>query len=53
MHCRIPKQPMSGMGHHANDSFRELAVMWMKHNDVKLELIDNTSTVDSFVCNTI
>ena len=39
---RIPKQPMSGLGHHANDSFRELAVMWMKHNDVKLELIDNS-----------
>ena len=33
----IPKQPMHGLGYHANDSFRELAVLFQNHyKDVKV-----------------
>jgi len=39
---RIPKQPIKGLGHHANDSFRELSVLWGRNPDVKLELIENS-----------
>lgn len=39
---RIPKQPIKGLGHHANDSFRELSVLWGRNLDVKLELIENS-----------
>ena len=42
---RIPKQPMQGMGFHANDSFRELAILWMKNNDINIDL-----TTDSIHC---
>lgn len=35
---RIPKQPLPGIWRHKNDSFRELALLFQKHNyDVKVE----------------
>ncbi len=48
---RIPKQPMKGLGNHANDSFRELSVLWGRNPDVKLELIENSihCWINSFV----
>jgi len=39
---KIPKQPIKGLGHHANDSFRELSVLWCRNSDVDLELIENS-----------
>jgi len=39
---KIPKQPQQGIWRHANDSFRELALLYKKNNnDVNIELIDN------------
>ena len=39
---KIPKQPQQGIWRHANDSFRELAMLYKKNNnDVNIELIDN------------
>jgi len=39
----IPKQPMSGLGQHNNDSFRELPILWMRnHKDVKVSLSNNS-----------
>lgn len=39
---RIPKQPQQGIWRHANDSFRELAILYKKNNnDVDIELLDN------------
>ena len=39
---KIPKQPQEGIWRHANDSFRELALLYKKNNsDVNIELIDN------------
>lgn len=39
----IPKQPLQGIGQHANDSFRELPLLWMRnHKDVKVALNSNT-----------
>ena len=39
---KIPKQPRHGIWRHANDSFRELALLYKKNNsDVNIELIDN------------
>jgi hypothetical protein len=39
---KIPKQPQQGIWRHANDSFRELAILYKKtNNDVNIELIDN------------
>ena len=38
----IPKQPRQGIWRHANDSFRELALLYKKNNsDVDIQLIDN------------
>ena len=39
---KIPKQPQEGIWRHANDSFRELTMLYKKNNnDVNIELIDN------------
>jgi len=39
---KIPKQPQQGKWRHANDSFRELALLYKKRNtDVNIELVDN------------
>lgn len=39
---KIPKQPRQGIWRHANDSFRELALLYKKNNsDVDIQLIDN------------
>ncbi len=39
---KIPRQPQQGIWRHANDSFRELALLYKKHNNnVNIELIDN------------
>ena len=39
---KIPKQPQQGIWRHANDSFRELAMLYKKNNsDVNIELIDS------------
>jgi len=39
---KIPKQPQQGIWRHANDSFRELALLYQKNNrDIKIELTDN------------
>jgi hypothetical protein len=39
---KIPKQPQQGIWRHANDSFRELAMLYKKNNsDLNIELIDN------------
>jgi len=39
---KIPKQPQEGIWRHANDSFRELALLYKKNNsDVEIQLIDN------------
>lgn len=39
----IPKQPLSGIGQHNNDSFRELPLLWMRqHADVRVSLSSNT-----------
>ena len=39
---RIPRQPQQGIWRHANDSFRELAILYKKNNnDVDIELLDN------------
>lgn len=39
----IPKQPLQGIGQHANDSFRELPLLWMRnHKDVRVALSTNT-----------
>lgn len=39
---KIPKQPQQGIWRHANDSFRELVLLYKKNNnDVNIELIDN------------
>ena len=40
---KIPKQPLQGMGHHNNDSYRELQVlMKLKNNDVDVMYSDKT-----------
>ena len=40
---KIPKQPMIGLGHHKNDSYRELAELIKKNNsDVDVETSPNT-----------
>jgi hypothetical protein len=40
---RIPKQPLSGLYSHANDSFREIPVLWKtKHKDI--EVVHDTTT---------
>ena len=39
---RIPKQPREGIWRHANDSFRELALLYKKNKrDINIEIIDN------------
>ena len=39
---KIPRQPQQGIWRHANDSFRELALLYKKNNnDVDIELVDN------------
>ena len=39
---KIPRQPRQGIWRHANDSFRELALLYKKNNnDVDIELVDN------------
>lgn len=39
---KIPKQPQQGIWRHANDSFRELAILYKKNNrDINIEIIDN------------
>lgn len=39
---KIPRQPQNGIWRHANDSFRELALLYKKNtSDVNIELIDN------------
>ena len=39
---KIPRQPQQGIWRHANDSFRELAMLYKKNNrDINIELIDN------------
>ena len=38
---RIPKQPKPGIWGHKNDSFRELAMLISKNNDVKIELTES------------
>jgi hypothetical protein len=39
---KIPKQPQQGIWKHANDSFRELAILYKKNNsNVNIELINN------------
>jgi hypothetical protein len=39
---KIPKQPQQGIWRHANDSFRELALLYKKNNrDINIEIIDN------------
>ena len=39
---KIPRQPQKGIWRHANDSFRELALLYKKNNnDVDIELVDN------------
>ena len=39
---KIPRQPQQGIWKHANDSFRELALLYKKNNrDINIELIDN------------
>jgi len=40
---KIPKQPLQGMGHHTNDSYRELQLlMKLKNNDVDVMYSDKT-----------
>ena len=40
---KIPKQPLQGMGHHNNDSYRELPLlMKLKNNDVEVKYDDKT-----------
>lgn len=40
---KLPKQPMNGIWHHNNDSFRELAILLKKYSkDVDIELINNS-----------
>lgn len=45
---RIPKQPMTGLGYHKNDSYRELPyLMKIRNNDV--EVIEDDNTVHCWI----
>ena len=40
---KIPKQPMSGLGSHNNDSFRQLPILYkVQHLDVDVQYINNS-----------
>lgn len=49
---RIPKQPMSGMAHHTNDSYREL-VFLMEKNYKDVKVYEDPNTIHCWLAPTI